>query len=289
MNAWHGLLVIDKPHGITSRAAADRAQRWFPRCTRLGHTGTLDPLATGVLVLCVGSATRLAEYVQQLEKVYEAGIRLGAISATDDADGAITPVAVARPPEAADVEAALRSFVGAIEQAPPHYSAARVGGRRAYSLARAGAAPALAPRRIHIHDILLHRYAYPDLDIQVRCGKGTYIRALARDLGEKLGCGGYIQSLRRTRVGPFTLARALPLDADRDTARQALLPLAEAVCSLPAITLPHCDIARLRQGQAVAATVPAGAECAVFSEQGQLVAVCTSDHARHLLHPHKVL
>src|SRR5207247_2127282 len=132
----HGLLVLDKPAGMTSRAAVDRAQRWFLRGTRLGHTGTLDPLATGVLVLCVGLATRLGEYVQRMEKVYRAGIRLGARSDTDDADGVVTPLADATCPERQRVEHVLRGFVGAIEQTPPAYSAAKVTGRRAYALAR---------------------------------------------------------------------------------------------------------------------------------------------------------
>src|SRR6516225_1353547 len=133
---WHGLLVIDKPAGITSRDVVDRAQGWFPRGTRLGHTGTLDPLATGVLVLCVGNATRLADYVQRMTKTYLAGVVLGGTSETDDADGTITHRAGTLPPSPAQVRAALSSFVGSIKQVPPAYSAAKVSGRRAYALAR---------------------------------------------------------------------------------------------------------------------------------------------------------
>src|SRR5437588_7324468 len=131
-SAYHGLLVLDKPGGLTSRDAVDRALRWFPRGTRLGHTGTLDPLATGVLVLCAGVATRLTQYVQDMAKTYRTCLRLGARSDTDDADGTVTPVPVGRPPERAEVLARLGEFVGALDQVPPAYSAARVTGRRAY-------------------------------------------------------------------------------------------------------------------------------------------------------------
>src|ERR1043166_4448316 len=182
---FHGLLVVDKPGGITSRDAVDRAQRWFPKGTRIGHTGTLDPLATGVLVLCIGSATRLTEYVQRMAKTYRAGIVLGARSDTDDADGAITPVSDIRTPAAGEVQAALAAFVGNIAQVPPAFSAAKLGGRRAYDLARRGQDVSLAPRTVTIHGIDLLSYGFPQLEIEVRCGKGTYVRSLARDLGER--------------------------------------------------------------------------------------------------------
>src|SRR5262245_64141974 len=145
-----GLLVLDKPHGVTSRAAVDRALRWFPRGTRIGHTGTLDPLATGVLVLCVGQATRLTEYVQDMAKTYRAGLLLGARSDTDDADGVVTSVVGAVAPDPVAVEVALAGFVGEIEQVPPAYSAAKLTGRRAYDLARRGEEVSRRPRRSHI-------------------------------------------------------------------------------------------------------------------------------------------
>src|SRR4051794_35563280 len=180
----HGLLVLDKPVGITSRDAVDRALGWFPPKTRVGHTGTLDPLASGVLVLCVGRATRLTEYVQAMGKTYVADVMLGGRSATDDAEGPITLVAVHRIPDRAAVEEALSHFVGRIEQVPPAYSAAKVGGRRAYDLARRGADVALAPRTVRVDAIDVRAFDYPRLTLEVRCGKGTYVRSLARDLGE---------------------------------------------------------------------------------------------------------
>jgi tRNA pseudouridine55 synthase len=290
---YHGLLVLDKPGGMTSRDAVDRALRWFPRGTRVGHTGTLDPLATGVLVLCVGVATRLTEYVQGMAKTYRTRVRLGARSDTDDADGTITAAAVERPPDATEVAARLAEFVGPLDQVPPAYSAARVTGRRAYDLARRGEEVTLRPRRVEVYGIDLLAYEYPRLELEVRCGKGTYIRSLARDLGERLGCGGLVEVLRRTRVGPFAAADALTLEADAATAQARLLPVSAAVRELPRVTLSAADVMRLRQGQGVrlgeeVAPGPGGA-AAVFDGGGGLVAVVTVDPGRRLLRPDKVL
>jgi tRNA pseudouridine55 synthase len=294
---YHGLLVVDKPGGWTSRDVVDRAQRWFPRGTRLGHTGTLDPLATGVLVLCVGVATRLTEYVQDMDKFYRAGLLLGARSDTDDADGILTQVAGARAPEEAALGNALRSFVGEIAQVPPAYSAAKVTGRRAYDLARQGEAVLLKARPVRIYGINLVAYAYPRLGLEVHCGKGTYIRSLARDLGERLGCGALVESLRRTRVGPFDAGDGLAVDSDPEAARRALRPLAAAVVGLPRIELSPAEVRLLRWGQAVALRdsplrfpLPAvAADVAVFSGPNQLAAVCRWDPESGTLRPEKVL
>jgi tRNA pseudouridine55 synthase len=274
----HGLLVLDKPIGLTSRDAVDRALRWFPRETRIGHTGTLDPLASGVLVLCIGHATRLTEYVQDMTKTYLADVMLGGRSATDDAEGPITPVQVTRPPDRADLAEALTAFVGVIEQTPPAFSAAKVAGRRAYDLARRGTAVELAPRSIRIDAIDVLVFDYPHLQVEVHCGKGTYIRSLARDLGERLACGGYLIALRRTRVGPFTPAEAVPLDADAATARARLLPPAAAVAGLPRMTASTDQIARLRHGQPIVTTVAeVHAEVSVFDDSDNLVAITVAD------------
>ena len=288
---------MDKPGGLTSRAAVDGAQRWFPRGTRVGHTGTLDPLATGVLVLCVGTATRLTEYVQRMGKTYRAGLLLGARSDTDDADGTVTPVAGATPPDRAAVERCLQGFVGEIEQVPPAYSAAKVTGRRAYDLARRGEGVELRARRVQIYGIDVLAYGYPRLEIEVRCGKGTYIRSLARDFGERLGCGGLIASLRRTRVGPFAAEDAVPPDADAATARAKLQPLESAVAELSAkVRLPDEALARLRRGQTVEMArvglrleKGAGPEVAVFDRAGNLAAIAVADVERGVLRPDKVL
>jgi tRNA pseudouridine55 synthase len=293
-SSYHGLLVLDKPGGITSRDLVDRASAWFPRGTRIGHTGTLDPLATGVLVLCVGVATRLSEYVQAQEKVYRAGVRLGRRSDTDDADGRVEEIAVERPPDRGDVERCLQLFVGTIDQVPPAYSAAHVAGQRAYRLARQGRDVSLAPRRVQIDAIEIVAYSYPELEIEVRCSKGTYIRSLARDLGKRLLCGAIVQTLRRTRVGPFTEREALSLIIDPPTAREHLRPLSAAV-ALPRVTLNAEAIRRVRQGQAIACPAAGivelgpGAEVAVMDEAGTLVAITVRDGLRDVLMPTKVL
>jgi len=286
----HGLLVLDKPTGITSRDALDRAESWFPRKTRLGHAGTLDPLATGVLVACVGAATRLTEYVQAMPKTYRAGIRLGATSDTDDADGKVTPCADAGAPSPDAVERALQSLVGTVHQVPPAYSAAKIDGRRAYALARKGKDVDLKPRPVTIYQIDVLHYAYPRLDLLVRCGKGTYIRSLARDLGEHLGCGGYIESLRRTSIGPFAETEAVSLEADAATARARLLPAWRAVQDDPPLILSDDEVARLSQGQRIAA--PPGTPTdrktlAVTNAAGTFLAIVEPDSGT--LQPSKLL
>jgi tRNA pseudouridine55 synthase len=277
----NGLLVLDKPSGLTSRDAVDRAARWFPRKTKIGHAGTLDPLATGVLVLAVGQATRLIEYVQAMPKVYRTRIRLGATSDTDDADGTITENANAHPVNEEAVRAALASFIGEVEQVPPTYSAARVEGRRAYALARRGTEVELAPRKVRVDRIDVREYRWPELELDVFCGKGTYIRSIARDLGRALGVGGYVTELRRLRIGPFTVEDAIPLDAKAPK----LLPMAAAVSGLPVVRVTADEVRRLRNGQ----TIPAAGdgEVAVFDEPGELVAV--GRMAQGWLKPEKVL
>jgi tRNA pseudouridine55 synthase len=285
--ACDGLLVIDKPEGITSRDAVNRAQRWFPRRVKIGHAGTLDPLATGVLVLCIGQGARLTEYVQRMAKVYHAAIHFGAFSDTDDGDGVVTPVPNAVPPARQTLERVLPTFVGTIEQVPPDYSAAKVSGQRAFHLARNGQDFSLSSRLVTIHRIDLIDYQRPRLEILVHCGKGTYIRSLARDLGQRLGCGGYIESLRRLAIGDFTEADALPLDTDPAQARQRLLPCQQALKGLPSITLSQPDAALVLQGNRVATLASPVEETAVFDEAGRLIAIAKI--ADGMLIPTKVL
>jgi len=292
-----GLLVVDKPAGMTSRRVVDHAQRWWARRTRLGHAGTLDPLATGILVLCVGKATRLIEYIQDMDKVYRARVLLGFRSDSDDADGVITPTPGATAADKSTVAECVSAFVGTIEQVPPRYSAARIAGQRAYDLARRGEEVTLSPRRVEIYAIHILDYSYPYLDLEVCCGKGTYIRSLARALGERLGCGALVQSLRRTRLGPFTVEEALSLDADAEMVRTHLLPMEKAVAALPRLVLSESQRKRLEQGQVVVlAETPTfphlgeeeSGEAAVFDERGQLAAVARFDPRRGTLRPVKV-
>lgn len=249
MKQFNGFLVIDKPAGITSRDAVDMVHAWFPR-HKLGHAGTLDPAATGVLVIGVGSAaTRLIEYVQDQEKVYQTTIRLGGTSTTDDAEGEITSNANSTPPEEETLKTTLQQFTGPISQTPPAFSAAKVQGERAHTKARRGEDVILKPRQVTVYEIRWIRYQFPDLELEIRCSKGTYIRSIARDLGEALRMGGYVQQLRRTRIGSLTCDQTIPLTASPEAAQQALLPLQVAGSHLHRCDVSIEDGIRLQQGQ----------------------------------------
>ena len=250
----NGLLVIDKPGGMTSRDAVNRVQRWFPRKTKIGHTGTLDPLATGVLVVCIGAATRLADYVQAMGKSYASRFRLGATSTTDDVDGEVKETPNAPVPTREEIDAALTQFVGSVEQVPPAVSALKLDGVRAHELVRRGLGPKLNARVVVIRAIRVIGYEWPWLDVEVDCGKGTYIRSIARDLGDVLGCGGLVQTLRRTKVGPFTAEQGIGLDVDPASVK--LRPMSEAVVGLPQLTLEPDVVRRLQNGQVVRYQLP---------------------------------
>jgi tRNA pseudouridine55 synthase len=269
----NGLLVIDKPGGMTSRDAVNRVQKWFPRKTKIGHTGTLDPLATGVLVVCVGAATRLADYVQAMGKSYSSRFRLGATSATCDADGDVTETPNASPPTRLRIDEALARFVGVIEQVPPAVSALKVDGRRAHDLVREGKSVELAARPVRIDAIRVTGYEWPFLDVEVDCGKGTYIRSIARDLGSVLGCGGLVQTLRRTRVGPFAAEQGVHLDADPTSVK--LLPMSAAMAGMEQVRLDAEEMRRFRQGQSVRSgmRLAEATELAVLSESGELLGI----------------
>jgi len=213
-----GLLVIDKSLGNTSMRVCSVVRARLraggaPKRVKVGHAGTLDPLATGVLVVLVGRATRLCERVMGGAKGYLAEIDLAHVSPTDDFESDPEPVELAEAPSREDVRAACARFVGQIRQVPPAHSAIKVDGKRAYTEARAGRAPDLAPRSVRIDSIEVRSYQWPRATLEIRCGKGVYIRSLARDLGRALGAGGMLASLRRTRVGPFSLEHAATLDA----------------------------------------------------------------------------
>jgi tRNA pseudouridine55 synthase len=219
----NGVIVIDKPAGITSARVVDRVKRLLPRGTKVGHAGTLDPFATGLLVLLVGRATKLCETMMDQPKSYDATLKLGAMTATEDPESPEQIVPNALAPDRATIDDALAHFRGTILQRPPAYSAIRVGGRRAYDLARSGQEVQIQARPVSVYRIDVIKYEYPLLELTIDCGRGTYIRSIARDLGDRLGTGAYLTRLRRTRVGDFTTDDAMAPDSlQRETILNAI-------------------------------------------------------------------
>jgi tRNA pseudouridine55 synthase len=250
-----GILNVDKPTGPTSFDII-RLVRKGSDIRKVGHAGTLDPMASGVLLVLLGQAVRISEYIMELPKTYRAVVRLGVSTDTYDAQGTPTHDARSFDVSRQDVEDALGAFVGDIEQTPPAFSAIKVGGRPAHRLARKGAPVALASRPARIDRIELLRFEPPDIEVDVECGKGTYIRSLAHDLGQALGCGAHLASLLRTRVGPFSVESALSLEVlartfDSGEWRESILPMDCGLTHLPALTLHIEDETDIRHGQAV--------------------------------------
>jgi tRNA pseudouridine55 synthase len=232
-----GLIVVDKPAGMTSRRLVDVVGRALGTKS-VGHAGTLDPLARGVMLLCVGAVTRLVELLHELPKRYEATFLLGRSSASDDMETPVEEEAQPMQPSRAAVEAALPAFRGDILQRPCDYSAAHVAGKRAYALARAGKAVALAPKPVHIDRLVVTDYDWPRLDLDIVCSSGTFIRALGRDLAIALGTRAVMSALRRTAVGPFTLADAVPLERiEAGMVRESLRLPVDAVPQLERVVL----------------------------------------------------
>jgi len=244
----HGVLVVDKPAGPTSHDVVDRVRRALAE-RRVGHTGTLDPFATGVLPVCVGKATRLVRFLSGGEKTYRARVRLGFATTTDDLTGAplAEPCTVRLDP--ATVHEACRRLTGAIDQVPPAFSAKHVAGQRLYELARRGVAVAPAPVRVTVYALELLELAGDRLDLEVRCSAGTYVRALARDLGAALGVGGHLETLRRTRSAGFGLERAVAWGALDESARGRLIPLSDLLPELPAVRVAADGVAAVRHGR----------------------------------------
>jgi tRNA pseudouridine55 synthase len=272
-SAIDGLLLVDKPSGVTSHDAVAVARRALGT-KRVGHTGTLDPFATGLLVLLVGRGTRLAQYVAGEPKVYDATIVFGAETTTDDLTGEVTRVAAL--PNEDDVDRAVQSLTGPLLQTPPDYSAKRVAGRRAYAAARAGTPLALDPVPVVVHSWLIRRRTATELEVTITCGGGTYVRALARDLGRAASSAAHLGALRRIGSGPFDVTDAVSLDdLDRDRAA-ALKPLRLAIPHLPTQVLGDDDLRRVRHGNSVATPIDAPL-AALLDSHDQLVAIARGD------------
>lgn len=287
----NGVLPVDKPEGPTSHDAVAQARRAL-RLRRVGHTGTLDPFASGLLLLCLGPATRLAEYLTALPKRYLATLRLGAATDTDDRMGEVISRSQGwHALDQGDVRAALLEQQGERAQLPPIYSAKKVAGERMYAAARRGEEVQRTPVTVTIHSIEVLRVELPEVDFDVRCSSGTYIRAIARDAGERLGVGAHLTRLRRTEVGRFAVGDALPLDALADPAvvRAALLSPGEAVRHLPRVVVDAEGVRALGHGRPVPAPsdTPQGVPVALVSPGGELLAI--GERSGALVQPRKVL
>jgi tRNA pseudouridine55 synthase len=252
-----GILPVEKGPGVTSFQVVAHLRRVL-RAPRIGHGGTLDPAATGVLPILIGEATKLTPYLVDLDKEYVATVRLGVITESQDLSGAVLETRPVPPLDAAAIEAALAPLVGVIQQVPPMFSALRRGGKRLYELARQGLLVDREPREVTVHSIRLVSVSLPDFVIHVRCGKGTYVRTLAADVGAALGCGAALAGLVRTRVGPYALPSAVTWDEVRqartgETLWPRLLPPDSALAGLPPVRLDSDGARAFAHGQAVAA------------------------------------
>jgi tRNA pseudouridine55 synthase len=291
-NAISGVLVVDKPVGLTSHEVV-QIIRHGTNIRRAGHTGTLDPRASGVLIVLIGPAVRLSEYVSASDKRYQAIIRLGATTDTFDADGRFTSKGEDPQITEEQFETALKTFVGEIIQTPPPYSAVKVHGRPAYDMAREGEEVELEPRKIQVYSLELLEWAPPEVVIDVYCSSGTYVRSLANDLGDKLGCGAYLTGLRRTKSGRFTLRDAVPLRKLREAFDagdwyQYVIPAAEALSDWPALELNNDQVEAVRHGHRVPAETGKTGMARGISEAGELIALLEVDPVTQEWQPRKV-
>jgi tRNA pseudouridine55 synthase len=272
-----GLLNIAKPAGFTSRDVVSRVQR-LVRPAKVGHAGTLDPLATGVLVVCVGPATRLVPVIQEMPKTYRATFLLGRTSDTDDVEGTVIETPVKTMPTLEQVRAALPEFVGCILQTPPAHSAVKVAGKRAYKLARKGEEVELTARQVDVYQIDVLRYEPPEVVLEIECGSGTYVRSIGRDLGERLNCGAVMSALERTAIGSFTLRDAVALDqVIQEPLASHLLPAVAALPHLPQVVVDQAGVDLLMDGRSVVLSGPTGwntpTMAAIVDAGGKLIAL----------------
>lgn len=291
-NAISGVLVVDKPVGLTSHDVVQIVRKGT-NIRRAGHTGTLDPRASGVLVILIGPAVRLSEYVSASDKRYQAILRLGASTDTYDSEGQITSTAPVEDITEEQFQNVLSQFVGEIEQVPPPYSAVKIKGKKAYEMAREGEEVELLPRTIQVYNLELLEWAPPEAVIDVYCSSGTYVRSLAHDVGIALGCGAHLVGLRRTKSGRFTLRDAVPLRKLREAFDmgnwyQYLIPAAEALSDWQAIELNQEMVEAVRHGHRIQAAPGSGKMARGISEQGELVALLEFDSESGEWQPRKV-
>lgn len=296
----NGLILVDKGRGPTSHDVVNLVRRQL-HIRRVGHLGTLDPSASGLLVVCLGQATRLVEFMGHFDKEYEAVVRLGMVTDTQDTTGKVlretTPVA----PTDAQLDEVRKRFTGEIEQTPPMYSAVKIGGKRLYEIAREGRTVDRTPRRVTIHALELIDVTMPRIRMRIRCSKGTYVRALCADIGDFLGCGGALEALRRLKVGPFRVEDASPIDhVTPDRVASLLRPMDAGLSNLPVVLVRARSVGRVFTGAPILAgdlesrvTLPPSGWVRVIGPGGQLLAIGevakeTNDHTP-LIYLRKVL
>ncbi len=290
-----GILNVDKPSGMTSHDVIQALRRVVGQ-RKIGHAGTLDPMATGVLLVCLGDATRVSEYLMAGRKRYRATVVLGASTDTYDAEGQVVDLGGKTDWSQAEIEAALAPFVGRIDQVPPLYSALKRDGQPLHRLARQGKTVELEPRSVEIDEISILDWSPPALVLEVTCSPGTYIRSLAHDLGQALGCGGYLGSLVRLSSGRFRLEEAVSLERLEEAfeygeGERYLMPLDEALLDWPAVVVGAEDAQRILHGQAVAVPPAAAGDerrARVYSLEGDFLAIATYDVPTQEWRPKKV-
>jgi len=286
-----GLIIVDKPIGPTSHRVVGIV-RQGTGIRKVGHAGTLDPRASGVLVLCLGAATRLSEFLSTDSKRYEAVIRFGSSTETFDSEGDMVRITGAAP-LLEDIRDVLGEFKGAIEQVPPPYSAIKIQGKKAYELARQGEEVDLEPRTVTIYDLVLVEYRPPDLVVEIECSAGTYIRSIANDLGERLTTGAHLASLRRTKAGVFTLEESVPLPA-LEVALAAgnwemyRRPAADALPDLPKLKVRGSELDDILNGRRIPSSKPAAGMARAIGPDGDLIALLEATPEGDLWHPRKV-
>jgi tRNA pseudouridine55 synthase len=290
-NIISGALIVDKPIGMTSHQVVQEIRKGT-RTKRAGHTGTLDPRASGVLVVLLGPAVRLSQYISAADKRYQANIKLGEKTDTYDREGKITGTSDVDVTYEQLVES-LKTFVGEIEQVPPPYSAVKVKGKHAYDLARKGEEVILPPRLINMYSIDLLEWASPEAVVDVHCSSGTYIRSLAYDLGELLGCGALLTGLRRTKSGRFSLREAIPLRKlqqafESNTWYEYLIPAAEALSDWDSITLTNEEVESVKHGISIPRDEGFENMVRAITEQGELVSLMEYDPENNMYKPRKV-
>ena len=286
-----GIMVVDKPIGPTSHQIVSMVRRGTG-IRKVGHAGTLDPRASGVLVLCLGPATRLSEYLSTSTKRYEAVIRFGTSTETYDSEGPVTRD-TGKPPTLQEINAVLDEFRGEIEQVPPPYSAIKVKGKKAYELAREGKEVELEARSVTIYEFKVQQYEKPDLSVSIECTAGTYIRSLAHDIGERLGCGAHLAALRRTKAGPFTIDDAEPLPKLEvgfvtNKWEKYVRPAVDALPEVPDVLVDEETLKKLQNGHRIPRSEETCELAKAIGPDGDLVAILEPVEETGEWHPTKV-